>query len=98
MAARGSRIVVPEQFAQWRAHLDGDDGREWVASLPARVERLAAQWRLTLDDAEPLHGAQALVVRVTRDGRPLVLKLSAPQDWTTAEEATGLRAWHGRGV
>jgi hypothetical protein len=37
-------ITVPEQFAQWRAPADGDAGREWVRSLPARVERLSRQW------------------------------------------------------
>ncbi|WIM99272.1 aminoglycoside phosphotransferase family protein [Actinoplanes oblitus] len=91
-------VTVPEAFARWRAHVDGDEGRAWVASLPARVERLAGQWDLRLDDAAPLHGAQALVLLVTRDDRPLVLKLSAPRDPTTATEAAGLRAWAGRGV
>jgi streptomycin 6-kinase len=91
-------VVVPEEFARWRAHLDGDAGRVWVASLPGRVEDLASRWRLTLDDAAPLHGAQALVLLVTRGDRPLVLKLSAPQDPTTTREAAGLRAWAGRGA
>ncbi|MFI1990430.1 aminoglycoside phosphotransferase family protein [Actinoplanes sp. NPDC020271] len=98
MSAEVSRIVVPARFAQWRAHVDGDSGREWVASLPSRAARLLAEWGLTLDDAEPLHGAQVLVLMVTREGRPLVLKLSAPQDATTADEAIGLRAWAGRGT
>lgn len=98
MSADVSRMVVPEQFAQWRAHVDGESGREWVASLPSCTARLLAEWRLTLDDAEPLHGAQALVLMVTRGDRPLVLKLSAPQDVTTAQEAVGLRAWGGRGA
>ncbi|WP_436536625.1 aminoglycoside phosphotransferase family protein [Actinoplanes sp. HUAS TT8] len=98
MSADVNRIVVPEQFAHWRAHLDGDGGREWVASLPSRAERLLDRWRLTLDDAAPRHGGQALVLMVSRDDRPLVLKLSAPQDTTTAQEAAGLRAWRGRGT
>ncbi len=98
MTADVSRIVVPDKFAQWRVHVDGDDGREWVASLPSHAGRLLAEWHLTLDDAVPLYGAQALVLLVTRDDRPLVLKLSAPQDATTAQEATGLRAWAGHGV
>ncbi|BCY08082.1 aminoglycoside phosphotransferase family protein [Actinoplanes sp. L3-i22] len=94
----GSRVVVPEEFARWRAHLDGVSGRAWVAALPAHVERLLARWRLTLDEAAPRHGGQALVLMVTRDDRPLALKLSAPQDPATAREAAGLRAWRGRGT
>ncbi|BCJ46874.1 hypothetical protein Aiant_75310 [Actinoplanes ianthinogenes] len=91
-------VAVPASFAQWRARLDGDAGRAWVASLPDRVERLAALWDLRLDESPPLHGAQALVVLVSQRDRELVLKLSAPQDPTTELEAAGLRAWAGRGV
>jgi streptomycin 6-kinase len=90
-------ITVPEQFAQWRAHVDGEAGREWVRSLPAQVERLRRQWGLVVDDAEPLHGALSIVVLVHRGDQPLVLRLSWRED-TTENEALALRAWDGRGA
>jgi streptomycin 6-kinase len=90
-------IVVPKQFAQWRAQVDGAAGREWVRSLPARVERLCDLWDLSVDDAEPLHGGLSLVVLVHRGDQPLALRLSRP-DETSENEVTALRAWDGRGM
>lgn len=48
-------IVVPPEFAEWRTRVDGEAGREWVATLPALVDRLCAEWDLAIDDAPPLH-------------------------------------------
>ena len=90
-------ITVPAAFAEWRIRADGEAGRKWVRSLPDVVERLAARWDLTLDDAPPLHGALGLVVLVHRDRQPLVLKLSW-REQSTENEALALRAWDGRGV
>jgi streptomycin 6-kinase len=90
-------ITVPEEFAAWRDTVDGDVGRDWVRSLPAQVERLRRRWDLTVDDAEPLHGALSLVVLVHRGEQPLVLRLSWRED-TTENEAPALRAWNGRGM
>jgi len=90
-------ITVPEPFAEWRARVDGESGRQWVQSLPSLVERLLEQWHLTIDDAEPLYGALSLVVLVRRGEERLALKLTWQED-TTVDEALGLRAWQGRGV
>lgn len=89
--------MVPEQFAQWRARVDGESGREWVRSLPALVERLIRRWDLVPDDAEPLYGGQSFVVLVHRGEQPSVLKLTWLGD-STADEARALRAWQGRGA
>ncbi|GAA2713332.1 aminoglycoside phosphotransferase family protein [Actinoplanes palleronii] len=98
MPSRRRPITVPEEFAAWRIRLDGAGGRDWIATLPDRVEDLLDRWCLTLDGTPPLHGSQALVLMVTRDDRRLALKVSAPQDRTTAQEAIGLRAWNGHGT
>ncbi|GAA4946426.1 aminoglycoside phosphotransferase family protein [Actinoplanes utahensis] len=90
-------ITAPEAFAAWRIRVDGAAGRQWVTALPALVWRLAERWRLSLDDAEPLHGPLSLVVLAHRDDRPLVLRVAWP-DRTNAQEAMALRASHGRGV
>jgi streptomycin 6-kinase len=90
-------IAVPEQFAEWRIRVDGEPAREWVRSLPALVERLLAQWELSLDAARPLHGNLSVVVLVHRGAQPLALKLTPPAAFTE-HEAVALRAWQGRGV
>ncbi|MDI6102149.1 aminoglycoside phosphotransferase family protein [Actinoplanes sp. NEAU-A12] len=90
-------IKVPEEFARWRTRVDGEAGREWLRSLPALVERLAARWDLTVDDAEPLHGGLGLVVLARREGQRLALKLSRPGGPVT-DEVAALRAWDGRGA
>jgi len=90
-------ITVPQQFADWRAQVDGEAGRQWVRSLPALVEGLLAKWDLVVDDAQPLHGSLSLVVLVHRGEQPLALKLSWPED-TTEGEALALRAWDGHGM
>lgn len=88
---------MPVELVAWRVRLDGDAGRRWVADLPVLVERLVRQWGLTVDDAEPLHGAAGLVVLVHRGAQPLAMKVGRLED-TTAGEASALRAWNGRGA
>lgn len=90
-------IVVPPRFAEWRARVDGEAGRAWVAALPDLVDRLCAEWGLVPDDAPPLHGGLGLVVMVHRAGAPCVLKVGRPED-TAVDEVTALRAWDGRGA
>lgn len=90
-------IVVPPEFAEWRTRVDGEAGRAWVATLPALVDRLCAEWDLAIDDAPPLHGGLGLVVMVHRSGEPCVLKLSWLED-TTVDETVALRTWDGHGA
>jgi streptomycin 6-kinase len=91
-------IRVPAAFAEWRVHLDGDAGRQWIESLPALVERLLDKWHLELEDPQPLHGALSLVLLVRRGDEPLALKVTWLADVTTLGEAAALRAWDGRGM
>ncbi|MEV2276205.1 aminoglycoside phosphotransferase family protein [Nocardiopsis sp. NPDC049922] len=65
---------------------------EWLAELPAVVEKIATEWRLTVEGAAP-HGRTAVVVQVTLpDGRDGVLKL-CPDAGLAVSEANLLRMW-----
>ncbi len=74
-----------------------DAAREWGASVPSRLERLAAAWRLTLGAEVPASSSACVVMVTTRSGGEAVLKLAAP--WARgADEAAALRAWGGSGA
>lgn len=72
----------------------GAEGRHWVEELPATFERLRARWSLT-PDGPARHGYHAMVQPVRRDGEPLVLKVSWP-DEDIGSEAGTLSIWDGR--
>lgn len=67
---------VPEPVA--RAARLTDEGRAWLAALPATVADLASQWGLTTGEA--LHGGTAsyVVAATTRDGGEVVVKVALP--------------------
>ncbi|MFZ4585990.1 MAG: aminoglycoside phosphotransferase family protein [Acidimicrobiia bacterium] len=71
---------------------------EWLASLPATVERLAAHWDLTLCAPFEPGGYNSWVAPArTGAGRDVVLKVGLvfPE---SAAEAQSLRDWNGDGV
>jgi streptomycin 6-kinase len=72
------------------------EGEAWLAALPAIAESMCRRWRL-IPDGKPMHGSNALVLPVRRDGEALALRLAPPDDRTTAEIAA-LRFWDGRGT
>lgn len=87
-------IELPENFLampRWWT-----EGSEWLADLPAAVDRQCEKWRLTIDGPVS-HGSNAVVVRVTRDGEQLVLRMSPPGP-DLADHARALRWWDGRGT
>jgi streptomycin 6-kinase len=90
-------LVVPEEFVHWRIRLSGERGRTWVASLPQRVAELCEYWGLRVDDDRPRHGAVNLVVLVSRDAAPCVLRICWPEHGLE-HEVVALRAWGGRGA
>ncbi|MFF3530368.1 aminoglycoside phosphotransferase family protein [Streptomyces rubiginosohelvolus] len=75
----------------------GEEGRAWIAGVPALAAHLLERWQLLRDGA--LRSGQAsLVLPVLRhDGTRAVLKLQLPREETTAA-LTGLRAWNGDGM
>ena len=95
MVGMARRLVVPEDLARAAA----TEGREgWLAGLPVLVERIAAGWRIEVDDPF-LPGGQTAWVAPARDeaGHDLVLKVCWPHP-EAAHEADGLRAWDGAGA
>ncbi|GAB3441286.1 aminoglycoside phosphotransferase family protein [Streptomonospora sediminis] len=74
----------------------GSGAVDWLAGLPALVEELAAQWKLTIDGPAP-HGRTSVVLFCRRvDGTPAILKVS-PDPGLGTSEARVLRLWEETG-
>lgn len=70
----------------------GSHVTEWLTGLPPIVEKLAAEWRLTVEGPAP-HGGTSVVLYVRRaDDGEGVLKLS-PDSGLAVSEAELLRLW-----
>ncbi|WP_028646836.1 aminoglycoside phosphotransferase family protein [Nocardiopsis sp. CNT312] len=69
---------------------------DWLSELPAVVDKLAAEWRLTVD-GPATHGRTSVVLYTTlADGRKGVLKLT-PDSGLAVSEAAMLRMWRPTG-
>jgi len=69
---------------------------DWLTELPAIVDKLAAEWRLTVERSAP-RGRTSVVIHVSRaDGSEAVLKLS-PDSGLAVSEARLLRMWQDSG-
>jgi streptomycin 6-kinase len=93
-SAVNPRIELPQSFLampRW-----WHEGADWLAALPGLVEEMCARWRLEPDGA-PMHGSNALVIPVRREGEPLALRMTLP-DERTMDEIRALRFWDGRGT
>src|SRR5687768_3736179 len=75
----------------------GERGHAFLRELPARLERLAARWRVSL--GKPFDGlSYHYVCRATReDGTAAVLKVGVPRP-EGRNEATALRLLNGQGI
>src|SRR3712207_1827511 len=87
---------VPKSFLEMPRWWHDEPGRAWLAEVPTLVARQCDRWRLSLD-GDVLHGSNALVVPVRRDGDRFALRLAPPGD-DVAAEAAALTHWAGRGV
>jgi streptomycin 6-kinase len=92
--AEGPRVPLPTALS-WLTAEPG--GPEWLATLPALVGAIAADWDLHVEAPYP-DGFASLAVRVrTSAGAPAVLKLQFP-DRESRTEADALGAWNGVGA
>jgi streptomycin 6-kinase len=92
-----TEVVVPGELAELHEKYSGEDGRAWIAGLPALAAAYLDQWQLSID-GPVASGAVALIVPVARrDNSKAVLKLQ-PVDDETGGEPAALRAWAGRGA
>lgn len=89
-------MEIPEPV-RLRAIAGGDQGRAWLASLPALADGLAERWGLRLGGILT-GGTEALVLEAwLADGRAAVLKLAPPVADPAAGERRTLLAADGRG-
>ncbi len=74
----------------------GPDWAAFVERLPGLVRDLLVEWDLVVD-GPATHGFCALVLPVTHDGTPAMLKVAFPDD-ESQHEALVLQHWGGRGA
>jgi streptomycin 6-kinase len=90
-------IEIPAAFAQTKSADEGDEGRRWLAGLPALADDLLGRWDCT-PDGEVLHGQVGIVVPVKHSSHgPCVLKVSFPHPGNV-HEPDAYAAWSGRGA
>ena len=90
-------LTVEPGFRAFIARMFGDEGRAWIAALPARHAELASRWQLELGPELP--GGLLSCAREARrfDGSRAILKIGSP--WPrTSDEIAALRAWDGNGA
>lgn len=96
MSAWEAAEVPPSLVASY-ARAFGEEGRIWIAGLPALAAELLERWELRRDGAVGA-GEASLVVPVLRaDGSRAVLKLQLPRA-ETAAALIGLSTWNGVGA
>ncbi|OEJ21913.1 hydroxyurea phosphotransferase [Streptomyces agglomeratus] len=90
-------VEVPNPLAASYARTFGEQGRVWIAALPALAAEVLDRWELKRD-GEPGVGEASLVLPVLRkDGTRAVLKFQMPREETAAARI-GLRTWNGEGT
>ncbi|WP_179888113.1 APH(6)-I family aminoglycoside O-phosphotransferase [Streptomyces sp. t99] len=88
---------IPQRLVASYATGFGEEGRAWIAGLPALAADLLERWQLRRDGGVR-SGQASLVLPVLRpDGTRAVLKLQLPRE-ETAAALIGLRAWNGDGM
>ena len=87
-------IQVPHSL-EWLE--TGEEGRTWLAQLPAQVERCVERWDLTLGEPFPTANVSFTVPARRRDGTEAVLKVPYP-DRESEHEAQALAVWAGDGA
>ncbi|MFI2084848.1 aminoglycoside phosphotransferase family protein [Streptomyces rubiginosohelvolus] len=88
---------IPHRLVASYATGFGEEGRAWIAGIPALAAHLLERWQLRRDGGVR-SGQASLVLPVLRhDGTRAVLKLQLSREETTAA-LIGLRTWNGDGM
>lgn len=90
-------VEVPQSLAVSYARGFGEEGRAWIAGLPALAAELLDRWELRRDGAARAGEASLVLPVLRRQGTRAVLKLQMPREETTAAHI-GLRTWNGEGM
>ncbi|WP_046471315.1 aminoglycoside phosphotransferase family protein [Allosalinactinospora lopnorensis] len=94
--SNGTARLVDSEQRQRLFRRFGSGAESWLAELPALVEELATEWKLSIEGPAP-HGRTSVVLHCQRiDGSAGILKVS-PEPWLSVEEARVLRLWEGSG-
>ncbi|GHH29887.1 aminoglycoside phosphotransferase family protein [Streptomyces lanatus] len=87
-------IEVPHPLAISYARAFGDEGRAWIAGLPALAAQILDRWELRRDGTARYGEASLVLPVLRRNGTPAALKLQLPREEVTAA-LIGLRTWNG---
>ncbi|CAL9334717.1 hypothetical protein SUDANB58_00142 [Streptomyces sp. enrichment culture] len=90
-------VEVPRSLAVSYARGFGEEGRAWIAGLPALAAEFLDRWELGRDGAVRAGEASLVLPVLRKDGTRAVLKLQMPRKETTAA-LIGLRTWNGEGT
>ncbi|MFJ6861536.1 aminoglycoside phosphotransferase family protein [Streptomyces werraensis] len=90
-------VEVPQSLALSYARGFGEEGRAWIAGLPALAAEFLDRWELKRDGAVGAGEASLVLPVLRRNGTRAVLKLQMPREETTAA-LIGLRTWNGDGM
>lgn len=88
---------IPHRLVASYATGFGEEGRAWIAGVPALAAHLLERWQLRRDGAVRSGQASLVLPVLRRDGTRAVLKLQLPREETTAA-LIGLRTWNGDGM
>ena len=89
--------MFPAGFTRNVATAWGDAGREWLSGLPATIDAVARDWRLTVGAPYDLSFNWVAPAR-RADGSPAVLKLGVPSSTDLSFEAGALSFFAGDGA
>lgn len=89
-------VEIPASLVATAVRWNRANGRRWLERLPGLVAELAGEWSLELGSPYP-NGNCALVLRASRAGEAVVLKVSW-LDVETRPEPDALRLWDGDGA
>jgi len=87
---------IPERLSRTIVTLHGDQGRAWLAGLPALLSACAERWSLRVLPPFPELSYNYVTPVVRADGTPAVLKMGVPHPELRTEIAA-LRHYDGRG-
>jgi len=76
---------------------DVEEGRAWLARIPAVVNECVEEWSLVVGDAFPYAHTSLALAASLRDETPAVFKIQFPGR-ETEHEAAALDRWQGRGA
>lgn len=100
MSGRMSQAIppIPAGYARAVIARAGDDGRGWLAHLPALLGACAQRWALTFSPPVAVLAHNYVLPARMSDGAAVVLKIHAPPDeGGFARERDALRAFAGNG-